>query len=302
MVLDRASRLDLSQLAAEVEVPVERVVTLLEQLGIRSQPADRPRFSDEDASLLRAIDRAPAQWVQTHEVADLLRVIGRNMATAAEAAVAYHVRSVEPRAVELRDWVSANHEMAELSLVLGQHLGAVFRHHLRQAISFQRVSHAGLEQGEIVDLAVAFVDLTGFTGMSLDLDLMQLGDMVGRLDVMATDTAMAHHCRLVKLIGDEAMFVGPQPPQMVAAAWEFVDLMAGQGIDAHGAVTFGRAIMNHGDYFGPVINLAARLVDHAGPGELLCDAAVAAAAPARSVGPRDVRGLPQEVEVYRLTR
>ena len=41
---------------------------------------------------------------------------------------------------------------------------------------------------------------------------------------------------------------------------------------AHGSV-----IARHGDYYGTVVNLAARLVDTAVPGEVLADAGVAAA-------------------------
>jgi len=260
------------------------------------------RFTDGDASLLRGIIGAPRQWVRAEEVAELLRVLGRAMATSAEASVAYHLRSIEPHLTDLADWVDANHEMAQLSHTMGDHLGAVYRHHLRQAVDLQRSVNAGAGRGEILDVAVAFVDLTGFTGMSLDLDLIGLGDVVARLDVLATDAARAHESRVVKLIGDEAMFVGGDAAQLAKAAWRFVDAVAGEDIDAHGAVTFGRVTMNHGDYFGPVVNLAARLVDHAGPGELLCDEATAEVVPAEPAGEREIRGLPEPVPVYRLTR
>ncbi|MDH3707913.1 MAG: hypothetical protein OES57_17745, partial [Acidimicrobiia bacterium] len=134
------------------------------------------------------------------------------------------------------------------------------------------------------------------------LDLIGLGDVVTRLDVLSTDAARAHRCRVVKLIGDEAMFVGAEPAQLVGAAWQFIDAIGGEDIDAHGAVTYGRVTMNQGDYFGPVVNLAARLVGHAGPGELLGNEAVAAEVAAEPAGTRDVRGLPDPVPVYRLSR
>ncbi len=49
-----------------------------------------------------------------------------------------------------------------------------------------------------------------------------------------------------------------------------------EGVSAHGALGFGRVIMMHGDYYGPVINLAARLVGESDPGQILTDAETAA--------------------------
>lgn len=300
--IDRDAHLDVEALAAATGVPPVRLFEILDHLGIDIPPVGVVRFTDQDVELVRNIAAAPDRWVLDAEIAELLRVIGRAMATAAEASVAYHLRSIEPRVSSLVDWVDANHEMALQAVALGAHLGAVFRHHLRQSIDLQRTVNAATGRGEVLDIAVAFVDLTGFTGLSLDTDLLALGDLVARLDVVATDSARAHRCRVVKLIGDEAMFVGPGPPEVVAAADLFCRELAADDVTTHGAVTAGHVIMNAGDYFGPAVNLAARLVNLAGPGELLCDGTVASVCAAENVGARTLRGFPEPVEVYRLTR
>ncbi|MDH3708050.1 MAG: hypothetical protein OES57_18445, partial [Acidimicrobiia bacterium] len=215
LALDRGVRYDLVGLADAAGIGTSRAAELLGVLGIDPPEPGVVRFTDDDVAVLRTIVDAPARWVREQEVAELLRVIGRTMATTAEASIAYHLRSIEPHVHDLADWVDANHEMATLSRQLGAQLGPIYRHHLRQAIDLQRSVNAGAGRGEILDVAVAFVDLTGFTGMSLDLDLIGLGDVVTRLDVLSTDAARAHRCRVVKLIGDEAMFVGADPANLV---------------------------------------------------------------------------------------
>jgi class 3 adenylate cyclase len=108
---------------------------------------------------------------------------------------------------------------------------------------------------------------------------------------------------LVKLIGDEVMFVATDPADACRAAEA---LMVGFGDEsAHvvprGGLAFGDVLVRGGDYYGSVVNLAARLVDEAVPQELLVtdEAAVAAAgcefAPA---GRRMVKGFDDPIVVH----
>ncbi len=75
-------------------------------------------------------------------------------------------------------------------------------------------------------------------------------------------------------------------------------------IEPRGGVCFGDVITRHGDYYGPVVNLASRLADLAIPGEVLVDGATArSAADAfefREAGRRQLKGFDHPVEVYSL--
>jgi len=77
-----------------------------------------------------------------------------------------------------------------------------------------------------------------------------------------------------------------------------------RGLTARGGVTVGATLALDGDYFGPVVNLAARLVALAEPGTVLVSDEVAervrdkwAAIP---LGPQSIRGFDEPVHVSRL--
>ena len=65
---------------------------------------------------------------------------------------------------------------------------------------------------------------------------------------------------------------------------------------------FGDVITRHGDYYGPVVNLASRLADLAVPGEVLVDADTARSATGsfefREAGRRLLKGFDDPIEVY----
>ena len=65
----------------------------------------------------------------------------------------------------------------------------------------------------------------------------------------------------------------------------------------------GEVLNRDGDYYGSVVNLAARLVALAEPGQILLSEAAAAVADPDTVeamGPVEVKGFPDPVPVFRL--
>jgi class 3 adenylate cyclase len=69
---------------------------------------------------------------------------------------------------------------------------------------------------------------------------------------------------------------------------------------------YGEVLFRHGDYYGPVVNLAARLVDAAIPGEALVDTSVVEAVKDEglgfeSAGRRMIKGLATPVPVWSLS-
>jgi adenylate cyclase len=78
----------------------------------------------------------------------------------------------------------------------------------------------------------------------------------------------------------------------------------GDGIEPRGGVCFGDVIARHGDYYGTVVNLAARLAELAIPGEVLVDAVTAESASDtfgfRGAGRRLLKGFDDPIEVCSL--
>jgi adenylate cyclase len=114
---------------------------------------------------------------------------------------------------------------------------------------------------------------------------------------------------LVKLIGDEAMYV------MVNAADACdVALSLCKHVDEHpvldrarGAVASGSLVTSDGDYYGPLVNLASRAVKLAEPGTVLVTDVVRSQAEKRGslrfldAGARELRGFDEPVSFYSVT-
>ena len=113
------------------------------------------------------------------------------------------------------------------------------------------------------------------------------------------------HGRVVKGLGDGAMLVFSDAAEAVAAWRRFRASMADPGDPAlHGGVHQGVVVRREGDYFGAAVNLAARLMALAGRDELLATRAAVESAGAEEtwvpLGSRRLRGLREEVEIFRL--
>ncbi len=131
-------------------------------------------------------------------------------------------------------------------------------------------------------LSVAFVDLSGFTAASEERGVHELGQMLAEFEALVFDVVAEADARVVKLLGDEAMFVGPEPGAMVHAALEIIDRAGRTLLPAHGGMAHGNLLRRGGDYFGRAVNIASRINRIAAAGELLVDT------PTRSLLPDDL--------------
>lgn len=155
--------------------------------------------------------------------------------------------------------------------------------------------------------AIVFVDLSGFTKLTRERGDESAVIAASSLQREADATATRHGGRLVKLLGDGAMLRLADAAVGVSAALELVETMSGEGIvSSHAGVHSGPVIERDLDVFGQTVNLASRIADAAGPGEVLASEAVAEAAGdggfaferLRAV---DLKGLPDPVPLFRVT-
>ena len=165
---------------------------------------------------------------------------------------------------------------------------------------------AELEAGDVAgaqDIAVCFADLVGFTRLGGEVEVGELSTVAGRLANLATSLTQAP-VRLVKTIGDAAMFVSPEPGPLVGVALRLVDAFAAEELPSlRAGVAFGPALVRAGDYFGNSVNLASRVTGVARPGSVLCTREVRDAArddfhwsPA---GRHKLKGVPGPTPLYR---
>ena len=308
-VLGRGERYSLAELASETGADHSTLRDMWTHLGVSVADDSQPLFTDADLELSKFMDSVLGAVVTPDEASEVLHVVATALAGIAEAAVSSHIQGPERRVVAEHEdpalnavaHVELNAAITEIGLELGRHLGAAFRHHLRQAARRNRATQ-NFDDRELVTLAVGFVDLVGFTGLSQQLSASELTALVREFERTAHELAHENNTRIVKLIGDEVMFVSADPEDAAAFARAMLATFSKADVVPRGGLVMGDVVNVHGDYFGPVVNLAARLVDTAVPGEVLVDDSVAdyAPIPTEPSGRRMLKGFSAPIRVHTL--
>jgi class 3 adenylate cyclase len=195
-------------------------------------------------------------------------------------------------------------EASSLVPAIGNVLDAVHRHHLEAA---RRHFELVAPTPDSVRCGIGFADLSGFTSMSQVKPMRELAMMLSEFEATSTDTVQDHAGRVVKFLGDAVMFVAPTVPSLAAIATALVShpKAVEAGLQVRAGIAYGDLLAQDGDYFGPPVNLASRLVAIAAPGEILASPSVVPLldlATHRVVErePHDLRGITEPVTPYLL--
>ena len=210
----------------------------------------------------------------------LARVLGSGMARLAEATSAAmrgdtSIGQTMDRGRSGSEAVTAR-VYADASLLvpeIGNVLDAVHRHHLEAA---RRHFELVAPTADSVRCGVGFADLTGFTSMSQAMPMRELSMLLSAFEEASSDTVQDGGGRVVKFLGDAVMFVGLTAPATAGIACALVNhpKAAQAGLQVRAGIAYGDLLAQDGDYFGPPVNMAARLVAVAAPGEVLASPAV----------------------------
>lgn len=147
------------------------------------------------------------------------------------------------------------------------------RRALLHLLSSEIVRAGAVEGARETELAVGFVDLVGYTALSARVDPMGLDEILDAFEERVVDVASAAAgVDLVKFLGDAAMLVSPEPPTLARILLDMVertDQLAEAPLRA--GMARGTTLVREGDYYGPAVNMAARLTDQARPWTVLAD-------------------------------
>ena len=245
LVLAKGATLTARGVASHIGVDVDDVLSLWRLLGVSMADADKPMFTEADqAFTAAAIEAGSGTYVD-----ELLRVLGSSLARVAEATVSLYVQTVEPifdtPEPDFLAWARDLASSASAALTLGDSMGTVFAHHLRDAIDRQRQAQEGVAERSLSRLAVGFVDLVGFTPLSQRIGPVELLDLIGRFEARAFEVASTHDGRIVKHIGDEIMFVALNASAGCRIAGSLLRGFIGEGIEPRSGLAYGEIISRH---------------------------------------------------------
>jgi len=307
---DRLTRAEAIAASGVTADELDALSLALQFQPIQGAPDGEPGYTAAELGTIRDFAALSAIF-SPEEALSLVRTAGSSVARIADAAVSLFLADIESPHVlagdsEL-DLAKKVYDAVGVIDGFGHSLDPLLRRHLLQAIERTRRTTVGETERFQYRFAVGFVDLVGFTSASAGMDPADLAAFIRDFEERAHECAARNGGRVVKLIGDEVMFVAEDASAACRVGHALMeDFVLGDGaVVPRGGVAFGHVLPRGGDYYGEVVNLAARLVDEAVPRELLVTEAVADAASGcefEPAGRRMVKGFADPVVVKSLVR
>src|SRR5512132_41558 len=301
------------QIAELAGLEQDFLLRLLRALGAPIPEDDQPVYADADLEAAKRAKLFLDAGLPKEGVLETSRLIGISMANLADAnremvGEVFTEPGIDERELALR-YAEAARTMSPL---LGETLLHAYRIHLREAIRRAVVTEAELAEGRsgTDEMTIAFADLVGFTRLGESLDIEQIGDLTGRLFELASDAAQPP-VRLVKMIGDAAMFASRESQPLLDAVLGLVESAGGEEIPSlRAGAARGQALGRGGDWYGRPVNLAARITGFARPDSVVVGQSVKDAIPQSNgrpfdfsfAGKRSFKGIEGEVPVHRVRR
>ena len=236
------------------------------------------------AAALPIVALAAREWLGEEVALGLTRVVGSTTARLAEALVdAYRVQFEVPSLQSGGSYAEVVEKQVELTQA-GIHgfeafITAVFRAHLVRVASGRWTPDAEAPAARR-DMFVGFVDLVGYTALARTMTLGELSVLLQRFEEAVDSVVAGRGGRIVKQIGDSVMFVADTAAAGCAVALGVCQTLAEvDGLPpARVGADCGSVLARYGDYYGDVVNRAARLVALARPATVVVSDGVAAAA------------------------
>jgi class 3 adenylate cyclase len=308
-LIQPGTRLTLDELASASGVPAPTVLRLHRAWGLPDPQPGEQGFVAADVDVLRFIGDLTG-LVGPELTMHFVRVLGTAMSRVAEAEVSL-LRSqiegrMESRAASVASILLRYRTILESFLPNMQSMiDAIHRAHLA-SIGRRYVGRAQPpSEHNVVDMVVGFADLTGSTALVRALDLVRFDRALIAFEDVTTEAIAAAGATLVKRLGDGVMFVTHESQVACTLSRRLVEAFRDEpdmppvrvGLDA------GQVAALRGDFYGPPVHLAARVVTAAPPATVLMSAAMRdriAPDASRSVGLHTLAGFDSPVELFAL--
>ncbi len=241
--------------------------------------------------------RVASSFFSPEELEHFVRVLRSLMSHVAEAMTAMFRIDIsvplDRAGASLLDYARKNWESAQLMPHALTAMNAFLDHEMIAATRRSDQSRQAVTTGAAttVKLAIGFVDIVGYTPMADVLHPDDLGAFIVDFERKAAGSVSKYGGRVVKLIGDEVMFIVVGPDAAFDIAKALIEAFSESEATPRAGVVYGEMVARGGDYYGRVVNLASRISAQATAGEILTDAETATTAKRHSFDPAGKRAL-----------
>jgi adenylate cyclase len=305
----RRERLTPREVAAQAGQPLDFVLAVVRASGLGNPEPDTSRLIPSD---VRRVELAAAatELFGLEATLQFSRVLGDALARVAEAAMTDFGQNVAPAldAAGAGELARAKANDLASNLLFNEVPGLI-------AGMFFHASEAAVRRTALVgaaatsELTVGFVDLVGSTALAERLAAAEFGATISAFERDATERVARDDGHVVKMIGDEVMYVALDAAAACLIALDLAERVAADAVlpQLRGGLAAGGLVRGYGDYYGPVVNAAARAVKLAAPGEVWVTDEVrrrADDAPLQfdALGAYALRGFEDDVALYRVRR
>lgn len=279
--------------------------------GFADPGPDERVFSEEDIEAYKQF-QAAIDFFGEETALQVVRVIGSSMARCADAFVSAFVHAIGARSQSAdftdEDVVQASDIATEMIPNAVHTMDILLRRHLEQRSRTDSLLLGENWEGvDTLNRTVGFCDLVGYTALSQQISTEELASVVLTFESDASDLITMKGGHVVKLIGDEVMFVATSvhlgAEIALALAERFKDRKDVPPVRV--GIAAGSVVTREGDYFGSVVNLAARIVKVAEPSTVLAPASIRDELTDFNVedaGRELLKGFNDPVDLIRVTR
>jgi adenylate cyclase len=274
-VIVGAERYTAAEVAERSGVDEDFLVTVRRAMGLPIPDPGEALYTDAEVESAARIVLAREAGISDAEILDLMRVLGRGLAQAAESLRLLPLKLVLEPGISERD-LAGRYAQAAAALypMVDPMVSNVLALHLRHTAQSEVINTLERSGGQLPgsrEVTVCFADLVGFTRLGEEVPPDELGRLAVRLEELASDV-VAPPVRLVKTIGDAAMLASIESEPLIDAALALIDAADAEGGDfpqLRAGAALGLALPRAGDWFGRPVNLASRITSVARPGSLL---------------------------------
>ena len=301
-------RLTGAELSERSGLELEFLVRQRQALGLPVAEPDSQTFSEEDLAAAVRLRELREAGLPEEGMLEIARVLGMTMSQLAAATRGMIVEAFIDAGASERDVAL---RLATAARELRPHVAKALEYtldlHLREQIRSDVLSRTELASGATgtQEVTAGFADLVDFTRLGEQLQPEELGRVTERLGTVVAGV-ISSPVRLVKMVGDAAMFVSPDGEAAMSAAIDLVAAAEAEGDEfpeLRAGVAHGVALPRGGDWYGRPINMAARITGIARPGSVLASEAARDAAGEgfdySFAGERRLKGIKGEVKLFR---